>query len=105
MSLDIRPKMNRNRSITIAEEISTYGSLARKNVGLDAIRFWKDYGNQMPILRMKAQYYLATPGTSVPSECAFSRSAYIGRKERSRLGPANLCYSVFLRDKLQSAVF
>ena len=30
MSLDIRPKMNRNRSITVAEEISNYGSLARK---------------------------------------------------------------------------
>lgn len=78
MSLDVRPQMNQHRSLTIAQELVTYGSLARKNASMDAIHFWKEHGWQMPILKAKVQYYLATPGTSVPSECAFSRSAYLG---------------------------
>lgn len=102
LSIDRHSHTDRSRASTISEEIAAYGSLAKKYGGMNAIRFWKDHGNALPILKAKARYYLATPGTSVPSECAFSRSAYIGRKERSRLTPNNLSYSVFLKDKLQS---
>jgi hypothetical protein len=49
-----------------------------------------------------AQRYLPTPGTSVTSESAFSSSVYIARKERTRLSPDNLSYTVFLQDKLRS---
>jgi hypothetical protein len=87
---------------TISEEIALYGSLCCQHPQLDAILFWKTYGDQMPILKTMTQRYLATPGTSVPSESAFSRSAYIGRKERSRLTAENLSFTVFLQDKLRS---
>lgn len=88
---------------TISEEISLYSSLCLKNLGSDALIFWKNFGNQMPILKAMAQQYLGTPATSVPSESAFSRSAYIGRKERARLSPENLSYTMFVQDKLRSS--
>jgi len=89
---------------TISEEISLYGSLCRKHSSMDATAFWQFHGEQMPILKTMAQRYLSTPGTSVASEAAFSSSAYIARKERARLSPENLCYTVFLQDKLRSPV-
>jgi hypothetical protein len=101
VSVDKNLQMNKSRSPTISEEIATYAVLARKNVTTDASRFWKQHGNQMPLLTAQARYYLSTPGTSVPSESAFSHSAYIGRKERSRLSPENLGYTIFLKDKLR----
>ncbi|CAM4832117.1 unnamed protein product [Rotaria magnacalcarata] len=88
----------------ISEEISLYGSLCRSNSSIDALTFWKVNGDQMPLLKEMAQVYLSTPGTSVPSESAFSTSAYIGRKERARLSPENLSYTVFLKDKLLSSI-
>jgi hypothetical protein len=56
----------------------------------------------MSLLKTMAQRYLPTPGTSVTSESAFSSSVYIARKERTRLSPDNLSYTVFLQDKLRS---
>ncbi|CAF3424702.1 unnamed protein product [Rotaria sp. Silwood2] len=87
---------------TISEEISHYGSLVKTDSPMDAVLFWQRYGEQMPILKAMAQKYLSAPGTSVPSESAFSSSAYIGRKERAQLSPENLSYTVFLQDKLRS---
>jgi hAT family C-terminal dimerisation region len=100
-SVDKSTQINKSRLATIAEEIAAYGALARKNPSTDAGRFWKQHGSQMPLLKELAQYHLATPGTSVPSESAFSQSAYIARKERSRLTAENLSYTVFLKDKLK----
>ncbi|CAF3464859.1 unnamed protein product, partial [Rotaria sp. Silwood2] len=74
-----------------------------KNSTVDATTFWKVHGEEMPLLKELAQRYLVTPGTSVPSESAFSLSAYVARKERARLSPENLGYTVFLKDKLQSS--
>ncbi|CAF1473767.1 unnamed protein product [Adineta steineri] len=65
-----------------------------------AIDFWRKYHLQLPYLFNLVKVHLAACGTSVPSESAFSVSAYTARKERSRLSPENLCYSVFLKDKL-----
>ncbi|CAF3403614.1 unnamed protein product [Rotaria sp. Silwood2] len=87
---------------TISEEISHYGSLVKTDSPMDAVLFWQRYGEQMPILKAMVQKYLSAPGTSVPSESAFSSSAYIGRKERAQLSPENLSYTVFLQDKLRS---
>lgn len=67
---------------------------------VDATTFWKQYGNDLPLLSRMAQCYLSTPATSVSSESAFSVSAHYGRKERSRILPENLAMSVFLKDKL-----
>lgn len=102
-SVDKNPQIHKSRLASISEEIASYGALARKNPSNNVIRFWKLHGNQLPLLKEQAQYYLATPGTSVPSESAFSQSAYIARKERSRLTPENLSYTVFLKDKLKLA--
>jgi hypothetical protein len=93
---------NKYHPMTISEELSFYGSLCRKHHSMDAITFWKTYGDQMPQLKAMAQRYLSTPGTSVASESAFSSSAYIARKERARLSAENLAYTVFLQDKLRS---
>lgn len=99
-SVDKSLHLNKSRSANISEKIATYGMLTRKYASTNAIVFWKKYGDQIPILKQQAQYYLSTPGSSVPAESAFSRSAYIARKERARLTPENLSYTVFLKDKL-----
>ena len=64
------------------------------------LKFWKKYQMQFPLLFELAKVHLVACGTSVPSESAFSTSAYTARKERARLSPENLCYTVFLKDKL-----
>ena len=102
-SVDKSTHINQSRLATISEEIAVYGALARKNPSTNASHFWKEHGSQMPLLKEQAQHHLATPGTSVPSESAFSQSAYIARKDRSRLTPENLSYTVFLKDKLKQS--
>ncbi|CAM4813988.1 unnamed protein product [Rotaria magnacalcarata] len=85
---------------TISEEIFHYESLVKTDLPMYAVLFWQRYGEQIPILKDMAQKYLSAPGTSVPSESAFSSSAYIGRKARAQLSTENLSYTVFLQDKL-----
>ncbi|CAF1481868.1 unnamed protein product [Didymodactylos carnosus] len=72
-----------------------------KKASSSATKFWKTYSNQLPVLSKVARKYLATPGTSVPSESAFSTSAYLARKQRPRLTPDSLAVSVFLKDKIE----
>lgn len=88
---------------TRSEELAHYSYLCKTGQLEDPITFWRSHGGQMPLLKAMAQRYLSTPGTSVPSESAFSSSAYIGRKERARLSGENLSYTVFIRDKLRSS--
>ncbi|CAF4263529.1 unnamed protein product [Rotaria sordida] len=102
MSIDKYVPFEKLNSKTIAEEMSHYGLLCKGGPLINAVTFWQRYGDQMPILISMAQQYLSTPGTSVASESAFSISAYVARKERARLSPENLCYTVFLHDKLSS---
>lgn len=54
-SVDKSTQINKSRSATISEEIATYGALARKNTSIDASRFWKQHGSQMPLLKEQAQ--------------------------------------------------
>ena len=96
------PTDNRKHK-TISEEIAHHASLCKQHPRMYAITFWKQYGQRLPMLQNMAKFYLATTSTSVPSESAFSSSAYVARKERSRLTAENLSYSVFLRDKLKSS--
>ena len=65
-----------------------------------AATFWNCYQHSLPTLSMFAKKYLATPATSVPSESAFSKSSYYGRKERTNIHSSTLSQSVFLKDKL-----
>ncbi|CAF1458616.1 unnamed protein product [Adineta steineri] len=64
------------------------------------LEFWKTHYIQFPLLWNLARVHLVACGTSVASESAFSCSAYVARKERSRLTADNLAFSVFLKDKL-----
>ncbi|CAF1493380.1 unnamed protein product [Didymodactylos carnosus] len=96
---------SKQKILTVSEELALYPSLANKEntkqLAANDILFWKTYGDQMPILKQMAKQYLATSGTSVASESAFSVSAYVGRKERARTDAKNLAYIVFLKDKMK----
>ena len=67
-----------------------------------ALNFWKKNYPDFPILAQLARVFLSIPGTSVPSESAFSISAYVARKERARLSSENLSYTMFMKDKIAS---
>lgn len=62
--------------------------------------FWNQNQVELKFLSKMAFSHLITPATSVASESAFSMAAYLSRKQRSRLTPTNLAYSMFLKDKL-----
>jgi len=64
------------------------------------MNFWQQNQSELKYLSKIAYDHLITPATSVPSESAFSTASYLLRKQRSRLKPINLCYSMFLKDKI-----
>ncbi|CAF1549422.1 unnamed protein product [Adineta ricciae] len=70
------PTDNRKHK-TISEEIAYYASLCKQHPRMHAIPFWKQYGQELPMLKNMAKCYLATTSTSVPSESAFSSSAQV----------------------------
>ncbi|CAM4822508.1 unnamed protein product [Rotaria magnacalcarata] len=97
-----------NKKSTITDEFNNYRKLAtqfnlkhRPDTSSSTI-FWKTYEKSFSILERLAKKMLSLPATSVPSESCFSITAYIGRKERTRLTGKNLSSSVFLKDKIDS---
>jgi hypothetical protein len=97
-----------SQKATIIDEIRNYRqmvmkfNLKHKPDELSAIVFWGKYNHCFPLFGKLAKKLLSTPATSVPSESAFSLSAFLGRKERARLADDNLSLSVFLKDKIIS---
>jgi hypothetical protein len=95
-----------NRKAAIIDDIRNYRAavtkfnLKHKLNESSATTFWKTYGQNFPELGKLTRRLLCAPATSVPSESAFSVSAYLGRKERARLTEENLASSVFLKDKV-----
>jgi hypothetical protein len=98
-------------ALSIAQEISTYRSLASKeyhditengskNKEYDTMAFWRLHQHELGYLSQLSRQFLCSPATSVPSESAFSTASFLGRKESARLSPANLCFSMFLKDKV-----
>jgi hypothetical protein len=67
--------------------------------------FWKTYAFTLPVLFKMAKQLVCTPATSVPAECAFSISAYLGRKERARLSVKNLSTTMFLKVSFQNIYY
>ena len=65
-----------------------------------ALAFWKQHHVNLPILAELARNYLSASASSVPSESAFSVSAYIARKQRARLSAQSLGFCMFLKDKI-----
>lgn len=97
--------IQQEKSTTISDEFRRYRFLVSKlgyssSEDSSPLQFWSKHGTSLPILSVHARRFLATPGTSVPSETAFSMSSFINRKERCRLTPQNLSSTMFLRDKL-----
>ncbi|CAF1449709.1 unnamed protein product [Adineta steineri] len=104
--VDEMPQVTSNTSTSsFTNEAKKYRQLAAsfmadKRTDKCAAVFWNCYHHSLPNFSMLARKYLAAPATSVPSESAFSKSAYYGRKERATIHPDRLSQSVFLKDKL-----
>ena len=99
--------ISKDKRSSLVDEFRRYRLLASKatdstDVHTSALQFWSMHGGGLPLLSSFARRFLATPGTSVPSETAFSVSSFIGRKERCRLTPENLSATMFLGDKILS---
>jgi len=97
---------DKSKRIAINDEIKLFKTLADLfNAKGDpsahsVFTFWKINKDRPPILSHLAKIHLVASATSVPSESAFSMSAFLDRKERARLSSENLAYSVFLKDKM-----
>ena len=99
--------VSRDKRSSLVDEFRRYRLLASKTTDstddhTSALQFWSIHSGGLPLLSSLARRFLVTPGTSVPSETAFSVSSFIGRKERCRLTPENLSATMFLRDKILS---
>ena len=97
--------VSKEKRASLVDEFRRYRLLASKFTDsiedqASALQFWSTYGASLPLLSSFARRLLSTPGTSVPSETAFSASSFIGREERCRLTPENHATTMFLRDKL-----
>ncbi|CAF1288942.1 unnamed protein product [Rotaria sordida] len=92
----------------LIEEISVYKSLAQREYNSiisgeknsNVMEFWDTHRIQLKRLYRYVVHHIVSPATSVASESAFSTASYLLRKQRSRLTPENLSYSMFLKDKL-----
>lgn len=71
-----------------------------KRFAQSAVQFWKIHRHRLPLLTYLVKIHLIACATSVPSESAFSSSAFVARKERARNSGQNLAYAVFLKDKV-----
>ncbi|CAF4916923.1 unnamed protein product [Rotaria sp. Silwood2] len=80
----------------LIKEIDVYISLAQREYN----SIINAENNSNVRLYKYAAYHIASSATSVASESAFSTASYLLRKQRSRLTPENLSYSMFLKDKL-----
>ncbi|CAF4825681.1 unnamed protein product [Rotaria sp. Silwood1] len=96
----------KSKRISINEELKYFKQVVQQfNAAVQpstksAKNFWKAHKDRLPLLTHLAKIHLSACATSVPSESAFSQSAFIGRKERNRITGEHLAYSVFLKDKL-----
>lgn len=64
------------------------------------MNFWQQHPFELKGFSKIAFNHLIAPATSVASESTFSTAAYLSRKQRSRWTPANLSFSMFLKDKI-----
>ncbi|CAF3680339.1 unnamed protein product [Rotaria sordida] len=95
-------------NLSLTDELSIYRSLAMQEFNdiiadskeYDPFAFWNLHSQKLKFLSILARKHLIVPSTSVPSESTFSIASYLGRKERNRLTPENLCRLVFLKDKV-----
>lgn len=85
-----------NDTQRVEKEISRYFDLPAADPESDPLQWWKNERQRFPILAVLAQKYLCICGTSVPSECLFSKSGFIVNEFRSCLKPECVDKLVFL---------
>jgi hypothetical protein len=88
--------------LTLNEELRSCSSSIKIDSSGEALRFEsyrKMHSKQFPKLAKFACFSNVMAATSVPSESSFSVAGYLLRKERARLSPKQLKYSMILRDK------
>ena len=99
--------INKDKRSSLVDEFRRYRLLASKATDstddhISALQVWSIHGGGLPLLSSLTRRFLATPGTSVPSETAFSVSSFTGLDECCRLKTENLPAIMFLRDKILS---
>ena len=99
---DSVPIQTTNRRSPIVEELRNYrllvvGYNSKHPPSTSCLDFWRRHGSALPHLARLSRKFLCTPATSVPAESAFSMSANLARKERSRLSVKNLAATMFLK--------
>ena len=66
----------------------------------DPLIWWLSERKKLPVIAELARKYLCACGTSVPSECLFSKAGFIVNDYRNRLSPQNVNMLVFLAKSL-----
>ncbi|CAL9691797.1 unnamed protein product [Knipowitschia caucasica] len=92
---------SKNPSVIIKEEVASYMAASGITVDGDPLTWWKRNQSKYPHIAKLARYYLAVPGSSVPSERVFSTAGDIVTAKRSTLSPDNVDILVFLKKNLK----
>jgi len=77
-----------------SDELSAWHVQPPISAKADPLQFWHSKRDVMPTLYRIACDYLATPATSVPSECVFSKASSIITKKRARLQASTIQWLV-----------
>lgn len=85
---------------SIESEFNKYLNITSASIDLNLLEFWKNHQVLLPRLSKLAQYVLAIPATSTPSERSFSLSGYTLQKRRSQLSPQHVTEIMFLKYNL-----
>ena len=82
--------------LTIKDELNFFTNAMRNNK-LDLCTFYHTNHPNIPILSDLARKFCISPATNVPSESKFIVAGYLNRKQRVRLSPKLLKYTMVLK--------
>jgi hypothetical protein len=86
----------------LEREVSTYFAIMpAASFQDDALSFWKEHCQILPLLSRLAKIYLGISAASVPVECLFSTAGIIMNGKRSSLKPDKLDKIVFLHNNFK----
>jgi len=87
-----------NEQLLIKETAYYYSTLTKCCYSENALLFWRDCAERLPILSRLASVYLGTSASSVPVESLFSITGLLLNSRRSSLNPSKVNKLVFLHD-------
>ena len=67
----------------------------------DPLKWWKEHDKHYTLLRILALKYLSILGTSVPSECVFSKAGELVSAIMNRIKPKNIDMFLFTNKNLR----